>query len=343
MKRSKQLLGAVSAAALVAFSTSPALAAGTSAGDVITNTVTVDFQVGGIDQTAVQGSDSFTVDRKVNVLVTEVGSATTSVSPGQEQAVTTFEVTNLSNDTIDLALSVAQPGSDEFDLTNVEIYLDDGNGVFDAGDTLVTSLDEIGEDDTVTVFVVGDVPIDRITGDVAEVTLTATAHAGGGAGSLGSLLTATAGGNTSGIDTVLADGEGATDAEYDGSFSATDSYTVLAAAVTAAKKSTIVSDPVNGTSNPKAIPGATVEYCIAVSNATGSATATGVNISDTLPADLTFDNTFGVFVDGTVDGSGDCNADGTTGGGHAAGVVTGSLSDIGAGVTRTLYFRATIN
>ena len=343
MKRSKQLLGAVSAAALVAFSASPALAAGTTAGETITNTVYVDFQVGGVNQTTVQGSDSFTVDRKVNVLVTEVGSATTSVGPGQVQAVTTFEVSNLSNDTIDLALSVAQPGSDQFDMTDVEIYLDDGDGVFDAGDTLVTSLDEVAEDATATVFVVANVPIDRVTGDVSVVTLTATAHAGGGAGSLGALLTATAGGNTSGVDTVLADGAGVDDVQYDGKFSANDSYTVLAAAMTAQKRSRIVSDPVNGTSNPKAIPGATVEYCIAVSNASGSATATGVAISDTLPADLTYDGTFGIFLDGTVDGSGNCNTDGSAGGDHTAGVVSGSLSDIAAGVTRTLYFRATIN
>lgn len=343
MKRSKQLLGAVSAAALIAFSASPALAAGTSAGDTITNTVTVDFQVGGVDQTAVQDSDALTVDRKVNVLVTEVGAATTSVSPGQEQAVTTFEVTNLSNDAIDLALSIAQPGSDNFDLTNVEIYLDDGDGVFDSGDTLVTYLDEIGEDETVTVFVVGDVPINRVTNDVSQVILTANAHEGGGASALGDELTSTAGGNTAGVDTVLADGSGSTDADYDGAFSATDSYTVLAAALTAAKQSVIVYDPVNLGVDPKAIPGATVQYCIAVSNAASSATATGVTISDILPADLTFDNTFGIFVDGTVDGSGACNADGVAGGSFSGGEVTGSLSDIDAGVTRTLYFRATIN
>ncbi len=343
MNSSKQLLGAVSAAALVAVSASPALAAGTSVGTIIPNTVTVDFQVGGQTQTAVTGSDSFTVDRKVNVLVTEVGGATTSVSPNQQAAVTTFEVTNLSNDTIDLALSVAQSTSDQFDATNVRIYRDNGNGEYDAGDTLVTSLDEVAADATVRVFVVADIPINRVTGDVAEVTLTATAHAGGAAGSLGALLTATSGGNTSGVDTVLADGSGVDDVDYDGKFSATDSYTVLAAAMTATKRSTVVSDPVNGTSNPKAIPGATVEYCIAVANAAGSATATGVSISDTLPSDLTFDSTFGIFVNGTVDGSGDCNADGSAGGNHAAGVVTGSLSDIAAGVTRTLYFRATIN
>lgn len=343
MKRSKQLLGAASSIALIALSASPALAAGTTAGDTITNTVTVDFQVGGVDQTAVTASDTFTVDRKVNVTVAEVGSATTSVSPGQTQAVTTFTVTNLSNDTIDLDLSVAQPTSDDFDVTSVQIYLDDGDGVFDAGDTLVTYLDEIAEDETVTVFVVGNVPLGQATGDVSEVILTADAHAGGTASSLGAELVATAGANTAGVDTVLADGAGDTDAANDGAFSDTDSYTVAAASLSAAKTSTIISDPVNGTTNPKAIPGATIEYCIAVSNASGSATATSVAVSDTLPADVTYDATFGIFVDGTVDGSGVCQADGSSGGSFSAGEVSGSLSDIAAGVTRTLYFRATIN
>jgi len=343
MKRSKQLLGAVSTFALVALSASPALAEGVTAGDTITNTVTVDFQVGGVDQTAVTDTDTFTVDRKVNVTVSEVGNATTNVSPGQTEAVTTFEVTNLSNDTIDLDLSVAQPGTDDFDVTNVTIYLDDGDGIFNAGDTVVTYLDEIAEDETVTVFVVADVPSGQVTNDVSEVVLTADAHAGGGAATLGAELVDTAGANTAGVDTVLADGAGDTDAANDGAFSDTDSYTVAAAALSAAKTSTIISDPVNNTTNPKAIPGAVIEYCIAVSNAAGSATATGVTVTDILPADVTYDATFGIFVNGTVDGSAVCQADGTSGGSFSSGTVSGALSDIGAGVTRTLYFRATIN
>lgn len=345
MSKRKQLLGAVSGFALVAFSASPALAAGTTAGDSITNNVSVAFQVGGVDQTAATASDTFTVDRKVNVTVAEVGSATTSVSPGETQAVTTFTVTNLSNDVIDLDLSVAQPTTDDYNVSNVTIYLDDGDGVFDAGDTVVTYLDEIAEDETVTVFVLSDTPISQVTGDVAQVVLTADAHAGGGVGSLGSELTATTGANTAGVDTVLADGAGDTDAANDGAFSATDSYTVAAAALSAAKSSRIISDPVNNTTNPKAIPGAVIEYCIAVSNAAGSATATGVTVTDSLPADVTYDATFGIFINGTVDGGGACQADGTSGGAYDGTdeEVTGSLSDIAAGVTRTLYFRATID
>lgn len=73
MKRTRQLLGAVSAIALVSFTATPAMAQGTSAGDSITNTVTVDFQVGGVSQTAVNDSDTFVVDRKIDVTVAAVG------------------------------------------------------------------------------------------------------------------------------------------------------------------------------------------------------------------------------------------------------------------------------
>ena len=54
-----------------------------------------------------------------------------------------------------------------------------------------------------------------------------------------------------------------------------------------AKTSSIVSDPLNGATNPKAIPGATVRYCLLVTNS-GSATATGILVSDPLPATTSF-------------------------------------------------------
>ncbi|MGH6694313.1 proprotein convertase P-domain-containing protein [Sphingopyxis sp.] len=57
--------------------------------------------------------------------------------------------------------------------------------------------------------------------------------------------------------------------------------------LTIAKTSSIVSDPTNGTTDPKAIPGATMRYCILVTN-NGSGTATGINIADALPASTTF-------------------------------------------------------
>lgn len=57
--------------------------------------------------------------------------------------------------------------------------------------------------------------------------------------------------------------------------------------LTIAKTGSLVADPVNGTTNPKAIPGATMRYCILVTN-NGSGTATGINVADPLPAGTTF-------------------------------------------------------
>lgn len=334
------LLGSASILAVFAM---PAHAAGTGAGQSIVNTATVDYEISSIAQNQVTDSNTIVVDRKVNLVVAEVGSSATNVTPGGQQMATTFTVTNLSNAPLDFALAAAQSASDDFDVTDITIYLDDGNGTFDGADTLVTFLDELAADDVVTVHVVANIPLSPINGDIADVILTATAHEAGGAAALGALVTETSGADTAGVDTVLADGAGVSDGSRDGAFSAQDSYSVVTASLTVSKTSRVISDPFNLTTNPKAIPGAVIEYCIAVSNGAGAATATNVAVTDVLSADTTYDGTFGIFVDGTVNGSAECQADGASGGSHSAGTVTGSLSDIAADETRTLYFRATIN
>lgn len=347
------MLASASVLAAAAFTASPAIAAGTASGTTISNIVTLNYQVGGVDQPFVQATDNFTVDRKVIVSVSEVGSATTQAGPGQAAAVTTFLVTNSSNAAIDVALSATQlsggtaahGGTDNFDVTGVKLYVDaNANGTFESGsDTLVTYIDQLGADSSKTVFVVAAVPLGRSTGDVAGVKLTGTAAEATAAGSLGAVITASSGANGANtVETVLADINVANgNTASDGIDFASDDYTVLAAALTLTKVSRVVSDPVNGATNPKAIPGATVEYCIAVANAAGSATATSISLSDALPVQTTFVAS-SIKVDGTVTGS-TCNADGVAGGAYASGVVTGSLSSVAAGATRTLVFRVTVN
>lgn len=343
MKKNNSFALLLGSASMMAVFAMPAYAAGTAAGVSITNTATVDYRISSIQQNQVADSDTVLVDRKVNVVVAEVGSSATNVTPGGQQMATTFTVTNLSNAPLDFALAVAQSASDDFDVTDITIYRDDGNGTFDGADTLITHLDEVAADAIVTVHVVANIPLSPANGDVADVVLTATAHEAGGASSLGALVNETTGADTAGVDTVFADGAGVSDGSRDGAFSAQDSYFVETANLTVSKTSKLISDPFNLTTNPKAIPGAVIEYCVAVSNGAGGVTATNVEVTDVLSADTTYDGTFGIFVDGTVDGSNECQADGTPGGGHAAGTVTGSLSDIAAAQTRTLYFRATIN
>jgi uncharacterized repeat protein (TIGR01451 family) len=346
-------VGFIGLAAIASFAATPALAAGTTAGTTITNTATVDYQVGGVAQGQQSAANNFTVDRKINLLVEEVGTVTTNVVPGQTNAVTTFQLTNSSNEVLDFALvasqivggTAAHGGTDTYNVNNVRIYRDNtvtGTvGSWDAGDTLVTYIDELVTDTAIRLFVVADIPAGLANNAVAGVTLRATAREGGLAGTQGAAITETTGANTAGKDTVFADIAGvAGDVARDASHSDDDDYTVQTATLGVIKTSRVISDPFNNTTNPKLIPGAVVEYCISVAN-TGSADATSVLINDPVPGQLTF-NAGTILLNGTVT-AGTCNADGAAGGSYAAPNVSGTIATIAAGATRTLVFRATVN
>ncbi len=359
MRKTTQMLGAVSATALIVMSSSPAFAEGIRAGTDITNNVTVQYQVGGVQQTDATDSDTFAVDRRVNVDVTAVGGAV-NTNPGAQNAALAFDVTNLSNDDVDLALTTALTAGTPGNISNIEVYLDaDGDRVLSATELAagpITFLDEVGTDVTTAVIVVGDIDLAATNGDSFDIALVADAHEAGAAG-LGAELTESAGNSTdpSVVDTVLADGNGGTGEEVDNDGADSDENTlnIQGAQVSVVKSSIVVSDPVNGTTNPKAIPGATILYCIAVENASGAATATNINVLDDLPAEVDFDSAFGIFVDATASiagGVATCTVpSGSSGGTFSAGGgtggldrVSGSLSDIAGGATGALYFQVTI-
>jgi len=354
-----KLLAAASAVSMAMLGANPALAEGTTAGTDILNEVSVSYSVGGVAQADIDTSDTFKVDRKINLNVTEATpTGTTSVAPGETGAVTVFTVTNLSNEVLDFQVTASQlaggtaehGGTDNFDLTGLQVFVDtNGNGTYEPGIDTDTYVDELGEDASITVFVVGDVPAAQANGSVACVVLTATAREGGAAGApIGALITESAGGNTANVETVFADGAGETDGARDAAFSAGDDYTVAAANLSVVKFSTVISDPVNGTTNPKAIPGATIEYCIGIENAAGAATATGLSISDTLPGNITYEPSFGVKINGTYTSGAtpSCTAgtdDGTFASNTASSGTTPGLDDVAAGGNTSLVFRATVD
>lgn len=371
MRQSTQLLGAVSAFALLAATSAPALAVGTTAGQEITNSVTVTYQVGNDPDTQqqVEDSDTFLVDRRIDVNVNFVDGTPVTVAPGETQAVLVFDITNQSNDAVDLDLTTVLTDGNDDNIGAFTIYRDlDGNGVLDQADIdagTITFLDEVAADDgeggeTIRVLVVADITTDAVNDDIFDVVLVANAHEAGEAG-LGAEITETAGGDTDdGVETVLADGTGTgEEIARDGAHSDLGTFDVAGAVVSVVKSSRVVEDPVNGTDNPKAIPGATIEYCIAVTNGPDAASATAVNVNDDLPGDVAFTPGSGIFVDGSavVDASGTipvatCSGgtDGEgstaefTAGGGAGGLdlISGTLSDIPAATTRSLYFRVTI-
>lgn len=337
-------------------------ATGTAAGTSVTNTASVAYSIGGVAQNPVSSNvASFLVDRKVNLTVAQVGGQATTVDPGDTNAVIAFTVTNNTNSVQDFRLFASQQNSlvltllghsDGFDVNNLRVFVDsNGNGTYDAGDT-ATFIDELGADQTVTVFLVADIPSNAptTTNPFAGVALTAVAAAGGTSGTLGADLTASllADSSTT-VDNVFADTAGAIDANRDGRFAALGEYAVGSASLQVTKIATTISDPVNSTTLPKAIPGAVVEYCIQVKNA-GSGTAGSIAITDAIPAHSTY-QPGSLVVGGTVL-LGACNGDGSSvtdatdsdaGQYDSSTGIKATIATLAAGATRTARFRVTLN
>lgn len=358
--RIKHIKVALAAAAMLGGG--QAFAAGTAANTDVNDIATVNYTVGGVAQNAVNSNlSTFKVDRKINVAVSEPGNSDSSAVPGAANQALVFDVANTGNDTQDYALTYtdfaggAGPhgSTDNFDPTNVRFFADtNGNGSFDFGtDTQITFLDEVAPDTTRRVFVVADIPLAQVNGDLAAGFLTATTENGGSGGSEGSVTTQTAGAdNATVVDNVFADAAGAAagDVARDGKSSDDDAFKVSTATIVVNKYSRVLDDPFNGAVNPKRIPGATVEYCVAIRN-TGASAATSVQVTDTISTDL---NPAGsVVFNGTVanittdtDATTCASIAGTAGGGSFTGQLFTStaVASLPAGSTAAVRFTATI-
>jgi uncharacterized repeat protein (TIGR01451 family) len=361
MRRTAEL-----AAALAFAVAGPAFAAGTSAGTTVSNSFTLDYQVGGISQTQINTSGSptnFTVDRKVDVTVSTVSGST--VSPGQTGARLVYGVLNSSNDNIAYRLSIKDVGTDTFDIGTytATVYTDAGNdgvftpGVDDVGGTSYTLgagvTANVSPDTRIWVILTGNVPAGATNGQTDDVILIADSYYP--TASLDPAYTQTPGTNIaqSGAnamngqsDTVLADGAGTAgapeDVANDGAHSSTATYTVSAASLSASKAVAIVAtNPVNcatdAVSGGFASPGACVQYVITAANAAGaSATATNIAISDVLPNEVQFVSAAqsGFTVAGTLS---------TPGGGCTSGCTVGLTgASLAPGATGTVTIRALV-
>lgn len=286
-----------------------AFAAGTAAGTDVSNTASVAYKVGAVDRSATSNTVTFKVDRKINLTVAEVGGAATLSVPGSTAQFTTFTVTNNSNATLDFRLGATQDaggtavfgGTDNFDVTAFAVYVESGaTPGYQPLEDIATFIDELGPDLPKTVYVVGNVAAGRVDGDVAGVTLTATAAQDATTAANG-VYTATPGvlasdaaqtntgvaDVTTFIDTVFADPLTGVSAARNGADSARDQFTVRTAVIAMTKSSTVVSDPFNLLVNPKAIPGATIEYCLDVNN-TGAGVAGTIVLTDAIPANTSY-------------------------------------------------------
>ncbi len=275
-----------------------ALALGTPSGTQVDNSATLNYSVGGINQNQITSNvASFVVDNRVDLTVTSMDGAAVVVTPGGTNTVLSFSVINTGNTVQDYSLS-ALPGAgilhgvtDNFDATNVRVFIDgNANGVYDPGADIQTYIDELAADAMITVFIISDIPIDRIDRDGAIYDLVAQTAQGGVPGTQGTDIVTDdrlIPDNPATIQIVFADGAGSADGASDGRFSDRGVYVVGSALLTINKSSLVTSDPINGGTNPKAIPGATIRYTIDVAN-TGSVSANAVIVTDQVPANTRF-------------------------------------------------------
>lgn len=322
-----QLLPSCSIFALLAALTLPmqAQAAGTRAGSTISNTASASFDTGGGSTTINSNQVDLLVDELLDVTVDSSNPADVPTTPGATGQVLTFSVTNNGNGVENFVLStIANAGGDNYDPVVTQIYIDNGDGLFNAGtDALYTpgaNDPDLDPDESVTVFVVATTPGTVVDGNRGIVSLVAAAVTG--TGNPGDSF---AGQGEGGGDAVVGStGADGTDA---GAF-------IVAAATVTLVKSAVVTNPL-GTADP--MPGATITYTI-VATVAGSGSVSGLAITDNIPADTSY-----VAGSITLGGVAQSEAVDADAGDYNGTRVNVALGTVAGGQTRTVTFRTTID
>jgi uncharacterized repeat protein (TIGR01451 family) len=298
MQRHMRTAAALGALGL-GFAAMPAHAVGTAAGTPVSNTATVSFSVGSVAQPAVTSAPAtFLVDRVVNFTISTTDATFVPVTPGQTTGYVSFLLSHSGNGAQGFQLNATNAatgttvfgGADAADVTALAVYVaPDASATFvpsapTSNGYVLGNLDSLAASSTAVtrkVVVLVTSPNTLTDQQIAGIQLQARGAVAGTAGA--TLETATAGADTqNAVDVVLAvAGNSAT---------ALSAVRANAATVAVTKNSSVISDPFNNTTNPKAIPGAVVEYVVSATN-NGSTAAQTVGFTDTLPATTTFEAT----------------------------------------------------
>ncbi len=267
-----------------------AQAQGTHAGVDISNVVTVNYQVNGTQQAPVQSSTNFTVDRKIDLVVTGVNNA--NVTPGDTQAEVTFNLLNEGND-IQIFELTPNPviNTDDFDTSSCNTVVTSVTGTPLPGVSLPTSADiKLSPDQQALISVKCNIPLNNgsvplSSGDTSLLSLKAVAKRNDNETQVvESLATDT----ELQIDTVFADAAGSDDIARDASHSARRTYTASTSTIpptlTIDKSILEVKDSSGGNS---AVSGSEVTYKIKITTA-GMGTINNAVISDQTPTGMTY-------------------------------------------------------
>lgn len=322
-----RLLPSCSAIAVLAALALPAEAhaAGTRAGSTISNTASASFDTGGGTTTVDSNRVDLLVDELLDVTVDSSNPADVPTTPGATGQVLTFAVTNNGNGVEAFGLStIANAGGDDYDPAVTQIYLDNGDGIFDAGTDTPYSAGandpSLNPDQSITVFALATTPGPVVDGNRGIVSLVAAAKTG-----IGDPGDSFAGQGEGGGDAVV--GSTGADGQDAGAF------VVSAATVTLVKSATVTN--ALGTADP--IPGATITYTI-VATVAGSGSVSGLAITDNIPADTGYVPGSMTLGGGALSDAADADA-----GDYNGTRINIALGTVAGGQTRTVTFQTKID
>lgn len=313
------------APAMLAGYAAPALAGGVTAGTLIKNTATAEFDEAGTPRTVNSNTVTVRVDELLDVTVTSLDTGPISARRGD--AVLTFELTNQGNgpEAFRLTPDAAVAGND-FDVTIRAVAIDsNNNGTYEDGvDQILTTpltTPVLAADARLTVFVLVTVPDGATDGQTSNVALGAQAVTGTGAPG-----TTFAGAGVDGSDAVV----GTT-----GALATARGALVSAVASVQLVKSVSLRDPFGGTS---AVPGATATFTIEA-NVSGSGSVANLVVTDIIPAGTTYVPGSLALDAGALSDAADADA-GTAS--NADGIRV-TIGDAPAGSRRAVTFKVTID
>jgi uncharacterized repeat protein (TIGR01451 family) len=312
------------------------------------------------------------VGNKVNLVVATTDAGAVSVATSQTATVT-FTITNTGNAYQKYLLSYTDFATTE----TPSVFGADRDDNFDADASSITTqvasvatttTTAVAPNASLTVTIVGTVPSSGLTEGWYDVLALKAQAVNPITGAVETNNSTAAISIVDGSDTactsdiVLGDGTGSDDTtgDKDGMYSARSAYIVHLPSLTVSKASLVACDPFNGCgASAKAIPGATIEYRVVITNAASPApTAQNVTITDTISSNMTPTGyTAGWTASATFGGSKACAANQYVYNNNGAGWSCGSdfwdtatpakgtavIGDIASGATATVVFRATIN
>jgi uncharacterized repeat protein (TIGR01451 family) len=134
-------------------------AVGVPAGTEIVNVAHLDYKIDSVSFSVTSNRLVDIVDQKVDMQMVCQESKPVVVGIGEEKRAMRFMLSNTGNGADSYVFSSIEGETVDFKVDNVEIYLDNGDGIFSPDDSVVTEAN-LSADANVTLFLVSDIPND---------------------------------------------------------------------------------------------------------------------------------------------------------------------------------------